>query len=293
MTQYRTDRGARAAGPRAPIAGAGVGLRSRHIDQILRERPAVSWFELLADNHMADGGLTGAQLDAICARYPVTLHCVGMNLAGTDPLDRDYLRRVRALRDRSAAAWVSDHLCFTAHDGRHYHELLPFPYTEESLAHVAGRVLAIQDLLGERLVVENVSCYLRFADSTLSEAQFLAELGSLTDCLLLLDVSNLYVNQINHGEDPDAVLAALPLGRVREVHLAGHERKDGWLLDAHNAPVSAPVWALYARAARLLPEVPVLIEWDSDIPPLSVLLEEAARAEALRSQASGHRGAAA
>lgn len=253
----------------------------------------MSWFELLADNHMADGGLTGAQLHAVCAHYPVTLHCVGMNLAGTDPLDRDYLRRVRVLRDRSAAAWVSDHLCFTAHNGRYYHELLPFPYTEESLAHVTGRVLAIQDLLGEQLVVENVSSYLRFAGATLSEAEFLAELARLTDCLLLLDVNNLYVNQINHGEDPDTVLAALPLERVREIHLAGHEQKDGWLLDAHNGPVSASVWALYARVARLLPEVPVLIEWDSDIPPLSVLLEEAVRAEALRSKATGQREAAA
>jgi uncharacterized protein (UPF0276 family) len=239
MKRPAADPSAVAAGPRAAIAGAGIGLRACHIDQILRTGTALPWFELLADNHLAEGGVTAAQVDAVCARYPVTLHCVGMNLAGTDLLDRDYLHRVRALKDRSGAAWVSDHLCFTAHGGRHYHDLLPFPYTEESLAHVAERVLQIQDLLGDRLVVENVSSYLRFAGSALSEAEFLAELTRRADCLLLLDLNNLYVNQVNHGEDPDAVLAALSLERVREIHLAGHERKDGWLLDAHNARVSA------------------------------------------------------
>ena len=268
------------------IAGAGIGLRHCHLDQVLREQPPVPWLELLADNHLAEGGPERAWLDALGARYPLTLHCVGMNLAGCDPLDQQYVRRIVRLRERTGAAWISDHLCFTAHERRHYHELLPFPYTEESLRHVAERVLTVQDLIRAPLVVENVSAYLRFADSNLSEAEFLAALSSATDCELLLDLNNLYVNHVNHGDDIDAYLAALPLARVREVHLAGHAVKPGYLLDAHNDHVSPPVWALFRRLVRALPEVPVLIEWDNDIPALPVLLAEAERAQAERDAAS-------
>ena len=267
------------AAPRdSRISGAGIGLRTCHIEEVLNHLPPVPWFELLADNHLAEGGLVRAQVEAVRAHYPLTLHCVGMNLAGPDPLDRTYLGRVRDLRDRTEAVWVSDHLCFTAADGRHYHDLLPFPYTDEALRHVAARVLEVQDFLGEALVVENVSSYLRFADSSASEAEFLAQLTKATDCGLLLDVNNLYVNQVNHGDDLDAYLAALPLDRVREIHLAGYEPKEGYLLDAHNNRVSAPVWDLYEQVARYLPRIPALIEWDNDIPGFEVLVEEAERA---------------
>jgi uncharacterized protein (UPF0276 family) len=266
-------------GSRVPrISGAGIGLRTCHIDQVLRDLPDVPWFELLADNHLAAGGLVRAQVEAVRAHYPLALHCVDMNLAGADPLDLGYLRRVRDLRDRCGATWVSDHLCFTAVDGRNYHDLLPIPYTEEALTHVARRILMIQDFLGERLLVENVSSYLRFAESPLTEAQFLGALAREADCLLLLDVNNLYVNQVNHGDDLDTCLDALPLDRVMEIHLGGYEPKDGYLLDAHNNPVSEPVWRLYERVAGLLPDVPTLIEWDNDIPAFSVLLSEAERA---------------
>ena len=274
------------------IAGAGVGLRHCHLEQILREHPPVPWLELLADNHLAEGGPERAWLDAISAHYPLTLHCVGMNLAGCDPLDHKYVQQIRRLRERTGAAWVSDHLCFTAHGRRHYHELLPFPYTEEALRHVSERVLAAQDLLQAPLVVENVSAYLRFADSSLSEAEFLAALTRATDCELLLDLNNLYVNHVNHGDAIDAYLAALPLARVREVHLAGHAVKPGYLLDAHNDHVSPPVWTLFRRLMRSLPEVPVLIEWDNDIPALAVLLAEAERARAERTAALAATGTA-
>jgi uncharacterized protein (UPF0276 family) len=274
-------------GPRsARIAGAGIGLRTCHIDEVLREQPAVSWFELLADNHLAEGGLVAAQIETVRARYPLALHCVGMSLAGPDPLDLAYLQRVRDLRDRTEAAWVSDHLCFTAVDGRHYHDLLPFPYTGEALSHVKARVLSVQDFLGEPLVVENVSSYLRFADSSLSEAQFLSELSQETDCLLLLDVNNLYVSHVNHGDDLKDFLAALPLSRVQEIHLAGYERKEGYLLDAHNNRVSAPVWDIYEQVCCSLPQVPSLIEWDNDIPSFGVLMEEASRAQSFATTAA-------
>ncbi len=281
-------------------AGAGLGLRHCHLDQVLREAPDVPWFELLADNHFGDDCLADLQVRALAERYPLTLHCVGMNIAGVDPLDLDYLRRVASLSRRSAAAWVSDHLCFTAVDGRHYHELLPFPYTEGTLRHVAARVQRIQDCLGRTLVLENVSRYLQFAASVRTEAEFLAELCQRTDCDLLLDVNNLYVNQVNHAEDAVAALDALPLHRVREIHLAGHAPKTGWLLDAHDRPVAEPVWSLYGDALRRcrsagLAQVPTLIEWDTDIPSLQRLRAEANRAQRVASQVwnDAVRGAAA
>lgn len=276
-----------AAGAGDPtIAGVGIGLRQCHIDGILSERPPLPWLELLADNHLADGGITVEHVNTLARLYPLTLHCVGMNLAGTAPLDPGYLDRIAALHRRSAAAWVSDHLCFTAVDGRHYHELLPFPYTEESLRHVAARVQAVQDRLGTRLVIENVSSYLRFSTSALTEAEFLAELCRSTDCALLLDVNNLYINQINHGEAPEVALAALPLDRVQEIHLAGFEAKGSWLLDAHNGPIAPEVWSLYAMVLERLPApVPTLIEWDNRIPPLPVLQAEARRAAAIAADA--------
>ena len=260
------------------VSGAGIGLRTCHIDQVLREEPDVPWFELLADNHLATGGLVPAQVEAVRDRYPLALHCVDMNLGGTDPLDMAYLERVRDLRDRSVATWVSDHLCFTAVAGRNYHDLLPIPYTDEALRQVAERVLRVQDFFGERLLVENVSSYLRFVESSLTEAQFLAALVREADCFLLLDVNNLYVNHMNHGDELDAYLAALPLDRVREIHLGGYEPKEGYLLDAHNNPVSEPVWLLYEQAIGLLPDVPTLIEWDNEIPDFRVLQAEADRA---------------
>lgn len=260
------------------IVGAGIGLRDRHLDQVLSERPPIPWLELLADNYLAEGGLDPRHVESLRADYPMTLHCVGMNLGGTDPIDPDYLRRVRALRERAQAAWVSDHLCFTAVDGRHYHDLLPFPYTDEALRYLRERVLLVQDLLGAPLVIENVSAYLRFRDSRLSEAQFLHALAAETGCLMLLDLNNLYVNQVNLDEDLDAWLMAYPMDRVREIHLAGYETRPDCLIDAHNNRVSEPVWRLLARVAPALPEVPVLIEWDNDVPPLEVLLAEAATA---------------
>lgn len=264
------------------LAGTGLGLRSAHVDRILSEHPPVPWFEILADNHTAPGGLIPRQLAAVRADYPISLHCVGMSLGGTDPLDFAYLGTIKRLIQTYQPAQVSDHLCFSSHASHQYHDLLPLPYTEEALLHVGDRIRRVQDFLGVRLLVENVSSYLTYRHSTLSEAEFLAALARSADCDLLFDVNNAYVNEFNQGAPAGDFLRQLPLERIREIHLAGYEDKGDYLIDAHNNRVSDPVWALYADVIQQLPDVPVLIEWDNDLPALEVLLDEAARAEHLR-----------
>lgn len=277
------------SGERGPVSGVGIGLRDPHFQQLMDQDHGVPWLELLADNFLARGGLSPLQLDRIAERYPVTMHCVGMNLGGTDPLDLNYLEAIGAVASRARPAWISDHLCFTARHGRHYHDLLPLPYDDEAVRHVARRIRQVQDFLGRRLVVENVSAYVR-ATAPLSEAQFVAAVCDEADCELLLDINNLYVNQVNLGFDALRALEALPLARVREIHLAGYEDKGHFLIDAHNHRVSEPVWQIYRQVAQRLPDVPVCIEWDNDIPALGVLLAEARRARTLRPR---HRGEAA
>lgn len=266
------------------MSGVGIGLRDAHFDQLMEADHGVPWVELLTDNFFAQGGLPPRQLDRIAERYPVTLHCVGMNIGGADPLDFDYLRSIREIAARTGAAWVSDHLCFTALAGRHYHDLLPLPYSDEAVRHVAERIDAIQDFFGYRLVVENVSAYLR-AQAPLNEAEFIAAVCDEADCELLLDVNNLYVNQVNLGFDAARAIERLPMERVREVHLAGYEDKGEYLIDAHNNRVSEPVWELFAQLAGKLTDTSVCIEWDNDIPPLDVLLDEASRARTALAQA--------
>lgn len=259
-------------------SGAGIGMRSQHVNELLDQGTDVPWFELLADNHLAPGGIVPAQVQAMAERWPLTLHCVGMNLGGQDGLDWEYLQSIRELASRTHAAWVSDHLCFTACHGRQFHDLLPVPYTDEAMRHIAERVAQIQEFLGQPLVIENVSAYLRFRQSAMTEAQFLNQLVAQTGCEILLDINNLYVNHVNHGDDVMAYLDTLPLNAVREVHLAGYEDKGHYLLDAHNHRVSAPVWDLYEKIHPQIAHVPVLIEWDNDIPAFAELREEALRA---------------
>jgi len=266
----------------ATLAGTGLGLRSAHIARVLSERPPVPWFEILADNHTAPGGLIPRQLAAVRADYPISLHCVGMSLGGTEPLDMAYLRSIKRLIQAYEPVQVSDHLCFSNHASHQYHDLLPLPYTEEALLHVVARIQRVQDFLGRRVLVENVSSYLTYRHSTLGEAEFLAALSETADCDLLFDVNNAYVNEINHGAPAGAFIQQLPLERIREIHLAGYEDKGDYLIDAHNNRVSDPVWALYADVVQQLPDVPVLIEWDNDLPALEILLDEAARAERIR-----------
>lgn len=260
------------------IRGVGLGLRSPHIEGILRDLPEVPWFEVLADNHLAPGGLIPRQLAAVREHYPVTFHCVGMSLGGIDPLDMDYLASIRRLTREIDPAWVSDHLSFTRFGEHNYHDLLPLPYNGETLRHLVSRIGQVQDYLGRRILVENVSSYLTYRASDLEEADFVAELVREADCDLLLDVNNVYVNAANHGLDALAYLRRMPLERVREIHLAGYDIRDGYLLDAHNNKVTPPVWRLYEDFIRRCPDVPTLIEWDKDIPELEVLLAEARQA---------------
>jgi len=266
----------------APLpAAAGIGLRAPHVAQVLAERPRVAWLEVHSENYYADGGPALAALDRIRRDYPLSLHGVGMSLGSADPLDRVHLDKLRRLIARTEPAAVSEHLCWSGVGGRHLNDLLPLPYTEEALALVCDRVDEIQDALGRELLVENVSSYLAFADATIPEWEFVAAVARRTGCRLLLDVNNIYVNSVNHGFDVDAYLAAIPPEAVAEIHLAGYTPRGALLIDTHGAPVAPPVWELYRRALGRFGPRPTLIEWDTDIPPLPVLLREAEQAQSL------------
>lgn len=264
-----------------PGYSVGIGLRSVHIERILQQKPEVPWFEVLMDNHMARGGLVPMQLAAVREQYPLSLHCVGMSLGGVEPLDMHYLETVRRMIHDYSAAQVSDHLCFTQHHKHHFNDLLPIPFTAESLNHVSSRIDRVQDYLGTSLLVENVSTYLQFNDSKMNEAEFLTELVNRTGCGILLDINNAYVNEFNHGYSARAFIDTIPIEHVGEVHLAGYEDKSDYLIDAHNNRVSDPVWQLFEYYLQSGHAAPVLIEWDNDIPSLDVLLDEADRARQL------------
>lgn len=263
------------------ISGVGIGLRSPHINEILTDKPAVPWFELLVDNHMVEGGLIPLQLDKICQHYPVTFHSVGLSLGSVDPLDKNYLGKIKKLMRENNVAWLSEHCCFTSVDGFHSHDLLPIPYSEESLSHMVNRIIQVQDFLGEQILIENVSSYMKFSDSTLDEVDYISEIAKQADCLLLIDVNNIYVNHVNQGIDTDNYLSRLPYDKVKEIHLAGFDDRGDYILDAHNNPVSQPVWDLYEKLIQYVSDVPTLIEWDNDIPEFQRLLDEAKKAESI------------
>lgn len=261
-----------------PIHGVGIGLRTPHITQLIQQPDSVPWLEILSDNFIHQSGPDLHLLDAICATYPVTLHGVNLSLGGTSPLDTDYLRALKQLADHTQAAWISEHACFCYQGTTHSHDLLPLPYTADTATHLAERIRQAQDSLGQRILIENVSAYLTYTLSEMSEGEFLAEVLSQADCDLLLDVNNLYVNQRNLGTDPQDLIQAIPRKRVREIHLAGFSDQGNILIDAHNNPVAEPVWSLYQQVLQYFPDTPTLIEWDNDIPPLQTLLAQASRA---------------
>jgi uncharacterized protein (UPF0276 family) len=263
-----------------PLA-AGIGLRAPHVREVLAGRPRVAWLEVHSENYFADGGPALAALDRIRRDYPLSLHGVGLSLGSTDPLDRSHLAKLARLVARIEPAAVSEHLCWSGVDGRHFNDLLPLPYTEEALAHVCARVAAVQEALRREVLLENVSSYLAFADATIPEWEFVAAVARRTGCRLLLDVNNIYVNAHNHAFDAHTYLAAIPPETVAEIHLAGFEARGALLIDTHGAPVAPDVWALYRRALDRFGPRPTLIEWDTDIPPLATLLREAATAQAM------------
>jgi uncharacterized protein (UPF0276 family) len=249
---------------------------------ILDARPAVPWFELLTDNHLAAGGALRFQAEAVAADYPVALHGVGMSLGSVEPLDIKYVRRVRDLARRIDAAHVSEHIAFAASGGLHSHDLLPLPWTGEALMHLADRVNAAQHELGERMLLENVSTYIEYRDADFTEAEFLAALVDETGCGLLLDINNVYVNSFNHGRDPMALLDTIPWESVGEIHLAGHDERGGLLIDTHGRRVAGPVLDLFRQVIDRAPQVPVLLEWDTNLPDWDTLWNEAQRIETAR-----------
>ena len=272
-----------------PHLGFGVGLRTAHFTEILGTEPRVDFFEVLSENFLDTGGRPAWILDRVAERYPVVMHGVSLSIGGADPLDLDYLAKLKALAERCRARWVSDHLCWTGVAGRNTHDLLPMPLDEESLAHVARRARRVSDLLERPLVLENPSTYLQFGRSTMDEATFLARLCEEADCGLLLDVNNVYVSSVNHRFDPHAYLDAIPEDRVVQYHLAGHTDKGTHLLDTHSTFVKDDVWRLYEHAVRRSGAQATLVEWDEAIPALGVVLGEAEKARAAASRADSAR----
>ncbi len=260
--------------------GAGIGLRAPHYAEFMGARPTAGWVEVHSENYFGAGGRDRHVLEQVRRDYPVSLHGVGLGLGSADGYREEHAHKLRALAAWVEPAFVSEHLCWGAAAGRHFNDLLPLPYTQEALALVANRVARLQDLLGRRILVENVSSYLELAPGEMGEGELLAALAKRSGCGLLLDVNNLYVNQMNLGRDALAQMRALDPESVEEIHLAGYFEGEHCLVDTHGARVAEPVWRLYEAALRLFGPVPTLIEWDTDIPPLQVLLGEAAEAQA-------------
>jgi uncharacterized protein len=261
--------------------GIGLGLRTVHYAHILEQRPAVDWFEIISENYLETSGRPLDFLDAIANHYPIVMHGVSLSIGSTDPLNREYLRQLRELRDRVKARWVSDHLCWTGVASRNSHDLLPMPYTEEALTHVVSRVKQVQDFLGAPIALENPSTYAELSGASMPEWEFLARLAELADCAILLDVNNVYVSAHNHGFDPALYLDAMPFDRVIQLHVAGHTDHGTHIIDSHIGPVVDPVWELLALAHRRAAGVPILLEWDAEIPAFEVVHREALRAREL------------
>jgi uncharacterized protein (UPF0276 family) len=267
-----------------PIS-AGIGLRAPHCRDIIASRPDIGWVEVHSENYFGDGGQPHQFLERIRADYPLSLHGVGLGLGSAAPLDLDHLRKLERLIRRYQPGLVSEHLCWSAAGGRYLNDLLPLPYTEEALAHVCGRIGEAQHILGRQLLIENVSSYLQFRHSTIPEWEFLAEVSRRCGSAILLDVNNIHVNAVNHGFDPLAYLAAIPAAAVQEIHLAGFDDTGACLIDTHGTPVAAEVWTLYREAIGRLGPRPTLVEWDTDIPALEVLLAEASKAAGILAEA--------
>lgn len=262
------------------LKGAGLGLRASHYQEIFETKPDVPWFELLSDNYMAAGGLPIQRAEKVRQNYPITLHGVGMSLGSADPLNTDYLKRLKVLADRLEPHYVSDHIAWVSVDGKYTHDLLPLPYNQDMLQHLSDRIQQVQDYLGRTILIENPSSYLSFDSSDMSEADFIRQLSLSSGCELLLDVNNIYVSAMNHGFDPYQYLESIPQDKVKEIHLAGYEQMDGYLFDTHGHSVKPPVWDLYRAALKRFGSVPTLIEWDTDVPEFSTLLAEAKKADA-------------
>lgn len=261
-----------------PYLGFGLGLRPPHFETVLHDRPTVDWFEIISENFIDAHNGYWEFLADLRQNYAFVMHGVGLSIGGSDPLNQEYLTKLHRLEKFLRPAWVSDHLCFTTHGSHNTHDLLPIPYTEAMLRHVADRVRQAQDFLGRPLVLENPSTYLEFKASTMPEWEFLARLAQDTDCGLLLDVNNVYVSAFNHGFDAKTYIDAIPMAQVAQIHLAGHCHKGTHIIDTHDAQVAAPVWELYAYTLTRKNSLSTMIEWDENIPPFATMLTELAQA---------------
>jgi uncharacterized protein len=272
-----------------PDLGCGVGLRIPHYSHVFEAQPAVDFFEIISENFMVDGGMPLANLARVRERYPLVQHGVSLGIGACTPLDWDYLRRLKALARLTGTPWVTDHLCWTRAGGADLHDLLPLPYTEEAVHHVAERVRTVQDFLELPFGLENTSSYMTYRHSAMSEHEFVAAVVAEANCGLLLDVNNVYVSAYNHGFDPKTYLDGVPRERVLQVHLAGHTNKGAYILDTHSDFVIDAVWELYRYALGRIGPVSTLIEWDDEIPDFDTVWGEAKKAAAIRAEVAGAR----
>ena len=254
--------------------GFGLGLRATHYEAIFDTKPALDWFDIISENYMVSGGRPLANLTRIRNDYPMAMHGVSLSIGSSDPLNIEYLRDLKKLSNRIEPAFISDHLCWTGIAGKNLHDLMPIPYTEEAITHVVDRVRQVQDFLGRQILLENVSSYVTFAQSEMSEWAFLSAIAERADCHILLDINNIFVSAFNHGFEPIEYIEGIPVDRVRQFHLAGHENRGDIIIDTHDAPVIDPVWDLYAKACARFGPVSTMIERDDNIPPLEALLTE-------------------
>jgi len=280
------------ASSKPPYLGFGLGLRPQHYQDILEGTPNVDWFEVISENYMVPGGQPLKMLDRIRARYPIVMHGVSLSIASTAPLNMDYLRDLKALAKRAVPVFISDHLCWTGVHGVNLHDLLPVPYTQEALDHVVARVQHVQDYLGQAIALENVSSYVQFLHSEMSEWEFIAELTKRTGCWLVFDVNNVFVSAFNHDFDAHAFIAGVPKERIVQFHLAGHEHNMSHIVDTHDAIVCDEVWDLYRTALRHFGPVSAIIERDDHIPPLAELVGELDEARAVAAETLGRPHAA-
>ncbi len=264
-----------------PFLGYGLGLRTDHYEEILSGEPPIDWFEILSENYIVPGGRQLYHLDQINERYPLVMHGVSLSIGSTDPLNMDYLKDLKTLAKRVEPAWISDHLCWTSHGGHNTHDLVPMPYNEETLNHLVGRIKQVQDYLGRQILLENVSSYLTYKASEMEEWEFLKLVCEEADCLLLLDINNIYVSGFNHEFDPKMFIDHIPAERVYQIHLAGHENNGDYIIDTHDHPVIDEVWDLYKYTIGKMGKITTMIERDDHIPPLTDLVIEVEKARDL------------
>jgi len=254
--------------------GFGLGLRTEHYETILNTKPRIDWFEIITENYLVPGGKPHYYLEKIRENYSLVMHGVSLSIGSTDPLDWKYLHEVKLLAEKIQPKWISDHLCWTGIQGKNAHDLLPLPYTEEAIQHVAERIIQIQDFFQQQILIENVSSYVSYKQSTMPEWEFLKEIAHRADCLILLDINNIYVSSVNHEFQPEIYLENLPKNRIQQIHLAGHTNMGDYIIDTHDHEIIDPVWNLYALALEKYGLVSTMIERDDNIPALSTLIKE-------------------